>query len=81
MLGLLVRLMVYDPEVPWWGRTCADAILLAAIAMPAGFFLSVVGKDPARPNELRWLIVLGGLLLTIGVMGAGSALVVAGRHG
>ena len=27
------------------------AILAAAVLMPAGFFLSVIGRDPARPNR------------------------------
>ena len=53
-------------------------ILLAAILMPAGFFLSVIGKDPQRPSKLIVLLWLGAASLTIGLVCAGVGLIVAG---
>lgn len=78
ILGLVVRLLLADPAVADWGRTLGDCVLYAAILMPAGFFLSVIGNDPARPNRLRALILVGALSLVVGVVGAGVALVSAG---
>ncbi|WP_228266419.1 hypothetical protein [Ornithinimicrobium ciconiae] len=49
-------------------------ILLAAILMPAGFFLSVIGRDPRRPNGFSVLIWCGAAALTVGVTGAGIGL-------
>lgn len=78
LLGLVVRLIMSDPRVADWGRTAADGILYAAILMPAGFFLSVLGRGSERPNALRWLIVAGGLLLSLSVTISGIALITAG---
>lgn len=50
----------------------------AAILMPAGFFLSVIGKDPQKPNRLIWLLWAGAAVLTIGLITAGIGLVLAG---
>lgn len=50
----------------------------AAILMPAGFFLSVIGKDPQKPNRLIWLLWAGVAVLTIGLITAGIGLVLAG---
>jgi hypothetical protein len=78
ILGLVVRLLLAHPAVPAWAHALADGTLVAAILMPAGFFLSVVGRDPERPNALRALIWLGGVSLVIGLGAAGVGLIVAG---
>lgn len=74
VLGLVVTLYVDLAGVtgPW--RALSGLVLIAAILMPAGFFLSVVGRDPARPNVLRFLIWLGAACLVVGVAGAGAGL-------
>jgi cytochrome b561 len=78
-LGLVVILLLgAGKDVPSWSRTLGDFVLFAAILMPAGFFLSVIGRDPQRPNRLKILIWLGALSLTVGVVGAGIGLIVAG---
>lgn len=51
---------------------------VAALFMPAGFFLSVLGKDPQRPNRLMALLWVGVVALTLGLLAAGVGLVVAG---
>jgi cytochrome b561 len=78
-LGLVVILLLgAGKDVPSWSRTLGDFVLFAAILMPAGFFLSVIGRNPQRPNRLTILIWLGALSLTVGVVGAGIGLIVAG---
>ena len=46
--------------------------------MPAGFFLSVIGKDPQKPNRLIWLLWLGAATLTVGLLAAGFGILFAG---
>lgn len=74
ILGLVATLYVDLAQVgtPW--RTLTALILLAAILMPAGFFLSVIGRDPQRPNGLFALVWVGALSLTVGVLAAGIGL-------
>ncbi len=81
ILGLVVRLLLEDDSVPAWSSAVADGVLFSAILMPAGFFLSVIGHDPQRPNNWRLLIWAGGGALTIGLLAAGIGLIVAGTSG
>jgi uncharacterized membrane protein len=78
ILGLVVRLCLQHPAVPAWSSMLASFVLYAAVLMSAGFFLSVIGRDPQRPN--RWIILLwlGAASLTVGLAGAGVGLIVAG---
>lgn len=78
ILGLLLQVLLDHPEVPGWSRSLASGVLFAAILMPAGFFLSVVGREPQRPNALRILIWLGALSLLVGLVAAGTGLIIAG---
>jgi VanZ family protein len=78
ILGLVVLVLVSSPGVPGWSRTGATAVLWAAVLMPAGFFLSVLGRDPQRPNRLLALLWVGAASLTVGLVSAGVGLVVAG---
>lgn len=77
ILGLVVTLFVDLAGVtaPW--RQLSGLVLVAAILMPAGFFLSVVGRDPAAPNALRSLVWAGAACLVAGVLGAGVGLLLA----
>lgn len=76
ILGLVVRMLVDTATVPRWSSALAGLVLYAAILMPAGFFLSVSGPAPQRPNRLRHLITAGGILLVAGLGGAGLGLIV-----
>jgi hypothetical protein len=58
-----------------------DGVPIAAILMPAGFFLSVLGRDPHKPNRLIVLLWLGAASLTAGLLAAGIGLVIAGASG
>lgn len=78
MLGLVIRLLLADERVPDWSRTLGDGVLYAAALMSAGFFLSVTGRDPQRPNQMIVLLWLGAASLAVGLVGAGAGLIVAG---
>ena len=78
ILGLVVRLLLVDVPLPGWLAPLPDLVLYAAVLMPAGFFLSVLGRNPARPNRLRYLIYLGAGALTVGLAAAGAGLILAG---
>ena len=49
---------------------------IAAILMPAGFFLSVIGKNPAKPNRLIVLLWIGVASLTLGLLAAGIGMII-----
>src|SRR5215204_6481740 len=51
-----------------------NGIWLAAILMPAGFFLSATGRDVAAPNRLIWVVYGGALSLAIGAVSLGVGL-------
>jgi hypothetical protein len=62
----------------FWLGLARLGVPIAAILMPAGFFLSVLGKDPERPNRLIVLLWLGVLSLTAGLITAGVGLIAGG---
>ena len=80
ILGLLVLLLTQLNEVgqPW--ETLSFGVLLAAILMPAGFFVSVIGRDPQRPNQLIAVLWIGAACLAIGLASAGMGLIAAGTN-
>jgi hypothetical protein len=80
ILGLLIMLLtrLNDVAQPW--QTLSFGVLIAAILMPGGFFLSVIGRDPQRPNRLIALLWAGAALLVTGLASAGVGLIVAGTN-
>ena len=81
ILGLVVMLLMAEAEVDGVLAALSSGVLWAAILMPAGFFLSVIGRHPGKPNRLRFLIVAGGIVLTVGLLSAGIGLIAAGAGG
>ncbi|NYI72013.1 hypothetical protein GGQ54_002573 [Naumannella cuiyingiana] len=78
ILGMVIELFVTLGGVaaPWsW---LSGGVLFSAILIPAGFFLSVLGQDPARPSRLIVLLWAGVASLVIGLVGAGVGLIAAG---
>ena len=65
----------------FWFWLASTGVPIAAILMPAGFFLSVLGRDPEKPSRLIWLLWLGVLSLTAGLITAGVGLLAAGLAG
>jgi hypothetical protein len=56
------------------GAVARGGVPLAAILMPAGFFLSSAGKGATRPNRLVWLLYAGTVALAAGVVALGVGL-------
>jgi hypothetical protein len=56
-------------------------ILMAAILIPAGFFVSVIGRNPTQPNPAIALLWVGVTALTVGVAATGIGLIATGMHG
>lgn len=59
------------------GTVARSGIAAAAILMPAGFFLSVLGRDVTRPNGLIALLWAGAAVLAAGVVTLGIGLLTA----
>lgn len=78
ILGLVVQLLTSQPGVAAWAGAVGTGVLWAAILLPAGFFLSVIGKNPQRPNRWRLLIWAGAVLLAVGLVGAALGLITGG---
>jgi hypothetical protein len=51
------------------------SIPIAAILVPAAFFLSVLSPDTTAPNGLIYLAYVGAVLLGVGVLVLGVGLV------
>lgn len=68
ILGILLRVIVDLAGVTGLAASLSTGVLLAAILMPAGFFLSVLSRDAERPNGLVALIWLGAASLAVGVV-------------
>ena len=54
-----------------------NGVPIAAILMPAGFFLSSAGKGRTEPNAAIWLLYAGALSLALGVIALGIGLITA----
>jgi len=61
-----------------WLWVARLGVPVAALLMPAGFFLSVLGRDPRKPGRTILLLWLGAASLTIGLVTAGVGLVAGG---
>ena len=59
----------------WLARLGAP---IAAILIPAGFFLSALGRDPEKPNRFIVLLWAGAAVLTAGLITAGVGLIAGG---
>lgn len=80
-LGLLTMVVVNANHVAEPFASASFGVLASAILLPAGFFLSVIGKDPQHPNRAVSLLWIGGIALTVGLLGAGVGLIAAGAAG
>jgi hypothetical protein len=58
----------------FWEVVARNGIWAAAILMPAGFFLSVIGRDVQKTNRFIWLVYLGAVSLAAGVITLGIGL-------
>lgn len=77
MLILSLVLLRYVDETDLRGRwlwIARHGVPLAAMLMPAGFFLSVLSPTATEPNALIALVPLGGVALVAGVLMTGIGL-------
>ena len=58
-----------------WRGVVRHAIPLAAILLPASFFLSVLSPDATEPNALINLAYVGAVSLTVGLIALGIGLI------
>ena len=58
----------------FWLWLARHGVPIAAILMPAGFFLSVVSPEATQPSALIALVPIGGLFLVSGVLVLGIGL-------
>ncbi len=79
VLGMVILIVLDQIELGGlWQFAARNLVLISAILMPAGFFLSVIGKDPQKPNRMIILLWLGAATLTIGLLAAGFGILFAG---
>lgn len=61
----------------WHGWLARAGVPMAALLLPAGFFLSSLGEDVHRPNRLVVLLPLGAGSLAVGLVALGVGLLQA----
>jgi len=75
---VILSVISYAALDGFWMQLARLGVPIAAILMPAGFFLSVLGTDPQRPNRLIVLLWVGVVSLTAGLITAGIGLIMGG---
>jgi hypothetical protein len=75
ILGLVVALVLGAVQAPSWSQFAADGVLASAIVIPSGFFLSVIGHDPAKPSRGIALVWVGFGLLTASLLVSGITII------
>jgi hypothetical protein len=77
-LGLVSQVFVDATDLSggfaWVARS---GIAVAAILMPAAFFLSVLGREATEPNRLVVLLPIGAAFLAVGAATLGIGLLAA----
>jgi hypothetical protein len=78
----LVMLRYVDEAVlsPFWKWIARTGAPIAAILIPAAFFLSVVSPTATEPNALMNLAYIGALFLAAAVLSLGVGLLRAARR-
>jgi hypothetical protein len=77
----LVMLLYVDQALlpPMWKWLARSGAPIAAILIPAAFFLSVASPSATEPNALMNLAYVGALFLAGGVLSLGVGLIRAAR--
>jgi len=78
----LVMLRYVDEAVlsPFWRWLARAGVPIAAILIPAAFFLSVASPTATQPNSLINLAYVGALFLAAAVLSLGVGLIRAARR-
>ncbi|MCH6231852.1 hypothetical protein MK786_13965 [Microbacterium sp. CFH 31415] len=78
ILGLVcILLLSASGAAPGW-QWAGVGVLAGAILIPAGFFLSVLGREPERPGRAIALLWVGVVVLAASLLVVGVAVIVAG---
>jgi hypothetical protein len=77
ILSLVVQLYADAAGPGLMGSVARSTVPLAAILMPAGFFLASAGRARTTPNRWIVLVYAGALALGIGVASLGIALLMS----
>ena len=81
VLSLVMLRYVDEAELsPFWKWIARTGAPVAAILIPAAFFLSVVSPTATQPNGLMNLAYLGALFLAAGVLSLGVGLIRVARR-
>lgn len=78
----LVMLIFVDYAVlsPFWKWIARIGVPIAAILIPAAFFLSVLSPTATQPNELMNLAYVGAVFLAAAVLSLGVGLIRAAKR-
>lgn len=78
ILGLLCLLFTEVTELTgFWQWLSRTGVLIAAILMPAGFFLSATGPGRTTPTRLIGLLWVGAVFLIAGLAACGFGLLLS----
>lgn len=77
-LGLVILLLESAAGVTGVWAWAGVGVLVSALLIPGGFFLSVLGRDPQRPGRAIALLWAGVVVLAASLLAAGIATIVAG---
>ncbi|MEV8273765.1 hypothetical protein [Microbacterium sp. NPDC077184] len=78
ILGLVCVLAQDAAGVGGGWEWAAVGVLAAAILISAGFFLSVLGRDPQRPGRAIVILWIGVAVLTAALLTVGISVIAAG---
>ncbi|WP_265523280.1 hypothetical protein [Oerskovia flava] len=75
ILGLVCVLLAEATDLTgFWRWLAATGVLVSAIVMPAGFFLSALGSGREKPSRAVVLLPVGAVVLAAGVVTLGVGL-------
>lgn len=77
-LGLASVLLLAASAAPAAWQWAGVGVLVSALLIPGGFFLSVLGRDPKRPGRALALLWAGVVVLALSLLAVGIGLIVAG---
>ena len=78
VLGLVSLLLQSAVNVDERWQWAAAGVLASALLIPAGFFLSALGRNPSKPNRLIALLWVGAVVLALSLGTVGISVIVAG---
>ncbi|MDQ7878542.1 hypothetical protein Q9R08_11195 [Microbacterium sp. QXD-8] len=78
LLGLVSLLLTSAAGAALVWQWASVGVLVSAILIPGGFFLSVLGRDPERPGRAIALLWAGVVVLAASLLAVGVGVIVAG---